>query len=136
MWLGGRRAGAEWRNALGRSGGKNGHGTGIGRGKVACEGAECAKQAVERVSWRHCGMYLESQEMESFQGWGEVGRIMPIRIGTGNSAWSLICCPEGGGLAEGVGISIQRVGFGANTEGTSLWNGSSGFSGARKRCCD
>lgn len=26
---------------------------------------------------------------------------MPIGIGTGNSAWSLICCPEGGGLAEG-----------------------------------
>lgn len=107
MWLGGRRAGAEWRNALGRSGEKNGHETGIGRGKVACEGAECAKQAVERVSWRHCGMYLESQEMESFQGLREVGRIMPVGIGTRNSAWSLICCPEGGGLAEGVGISIQ-----------------------------
>lgn len=71
---GGRRAGAEWRNALGRSGGKNGHGMGIGRGKVACEGAECAKQAVERVSWRHCGMYLESQEMGVIPGLGGGGQ--------------------------------------------------------------
>lgn len=83
---GGRRARAEGGVPLGRSGGKNGHGTGIGRGKVVCEGADCAKQAVERVSWRHCGMYLESQEMESFQGWGDVGRIMPVGIGTRNSA--------------------------------------------------
>lgn len=45
---------------LEEAGGMEGHGTGMGRGRVACEGAEHARQAVERVSWRHCGMYLES----------------------------------------------------------------------------
>lgn len=80
--LGDRRAGTEQRNAFGRSGGKDGHGTGMGRGKVACKRAECARQAVERVNWSYCGMYWESQEMDSFQGWGEVGGIMPIGVGT------------------------------------------------------
>lgn len=27
---------------------------------------------------------LGGQEMESFQGWGEVGGIIPVGIGTGN----------------------------------------------------
>lgn len=31
-------------------------------GRVVCEGAECARQMVGRVSWRSWGMYLASQE--------------------------------------------------------------------------
>lgn len=49
MWLGDRRAGTEQRNALERSGVMDGHGSGIGRGKVVYERAECARQVVGRV---------------------------------------------------------------------------------------
>lgn len=41
---------------------------------------------------------LGGQEMESFQGWGEVGGIIPVGIGTGNCNWSLVCSPEEDGL--------------------------------------
>lgn len=74
---------------------------GLGRGRVVCEGADCARQAVGRMSWRHQGMYLESQGLGDgvlFQGWGEVGGIMLVGVGTWNTH-SLICSREDGGLA-------------------------------------
>lgn len=46
-----------------------------------------------------CIWKVGGQEMESFQGWGEVGGIMPVGAGIGNYSWSLVCSPEEGGLA-------------------------------------
>lgn len=74
----------------------------MGRGRVLCEGAECARQVVGRVSWRPWGMYLESQEARRWSHsrvGGRVGGIMPVGAGTGNYSWSLVCSPEEGGLA-------------------------------------
>lgn len=43
-------------------------------GRVVCEGAECARQMVGRVSWRSWGMYLASQEARRWSHPGVGGR--------------------------------------------------------------
>lgn len=55
-----------------------------GESLVACEGAKCVRQVVGRVSYGHWEGFrkVRGQETESFQGWGEMGGIMSISVGT------------------------------------------------------
>lgn len=73
-------------------------------------------------------MYLESQEMESFQGWGEVGRIIPIGIGTGNSAWSVICLREVG-LQRGLASPFNEWNLGQIQKAHPFGTGARGSQG-------
>lgn len=79
----------------------DGHGTGMGRGRVVCEGGECARQVAGRMSWRHweCIWKVKEPGDGVIPGWGEVGGITSIGVGTRNDTWSPICSPEEHGLA-------------------------------------
>lgn len=105
-------------------------------GRVVCEGAECARQMVGRVSWRSWGMYLASQEARRWSHSGVGGRrggqACRWRHGQLELEGAWLAALRKVGLQEGLASPLDEWDLG-KTQKAHAFEWKLGFSGDRER---